>query len=67
MLFVNNPENFHHSLKIIAEKFGGYQKKLYLCIRFRPKSWVGGIKRKSSLKDFHKQTSSTRSEMATSP
>ena len=40
MLFVNNPENFHLFLKIFAGKFGGYWEKLYLCIRFRPKSWV---------------------------
>jgi hypothetical protein len=33
--FVNNPENFHVFRKKVAEKFGGYEKSAYLCIRFR--------------------------------
>ena len=52
MLFVNNPENFRLSRKIIVEKFGGYQKKPYLCIRFRPKNGVEHQKEKEFFERF---------------
>ena len=44
--------------------FGGFKKSAYLCIRFRTKSSDLAVRilRKSSLKDLHKQRSSTRSE-----
>ena len=45
MSFVNNPENFRLFWKIIAEKFGWYLKKPYLCIRFRSKTGAEHLKK----------------------
>ena len=61
LIFVKRDFFFLKKLKIIAEIFGCLLESAYLCIRFRSKPGGKQI-RKSSLKDFHKQTSSTRSE-----
>jgi hypothetical protein len=43
--FVNKHEKFSVFWKIIAEKFGGYHKSVYLCIRFRSKTWAEAQKK----------------------
>ena len=46
-------ENFSFSLHFFLEKVCGFEKKSYLCIRFRLKKGVSA-EEKSSLKDLHK-------------
>ena len=45
LTYVKKIRIFVFSLKIIAEKFGGNPKSVYLCTRFRPKRVGGGIEK----------------------